>query len=397
MYNISLSIVLFITLSLSTTAQDITIYYDGDWNKVSTADSAVYYNVCTALDSYGNPIGRYTSYYESGRIQMIGQYINGRRSGGFTWYYENGDYKETGNYKNGEYSIVNTWDEEGNTIVLDGDGEYISYYYNKSKKSQGYYKRSKKSGVWNYWYKSGKRKEKIEYKNGVENVIAAWDKDGKPLVENGTGEYTGYFDNGVKKANGMYKEGKKEGVWEWWDEQGKPTTISNYEVGIRNGKTTFYSTAGREEIDYKNGLKNGDANGYDMNDDKTYYNIYRNDTLLFGQIGFMEGNELYTQVEKMPYPDYKTKEFFNKNVVYPSMQLNSGEEGIVYLSFTVNKDGKIENVSAYRSSGKKDFDDEAVRVYQLLPPWVPGEHNGKNVNVKITTTFSFGVVTHKIE
>src|SRR6185437_2681066 len=195
MYNISLSIVLFITLSLSTTAQDITIYYDGDWNKVSTADSAVYYNVCTALDSYGNPIGRYTSYYESGRIQMIGQYINGRRSGGFTWYYENGDYKETGNYKNGEYSIVNTWDEEGNTIVLDGDGEYISYYYNKSKKSQGYYKRSKKSGVWNYWYKSGKRKEKIEYKNGVENVIAAWDKDGKPLVENGTGEYTGYFDN----------------------------------------------------------------------------------------------------------------------------------------------------------------------------------------------------------
>ena len=371
MHNFFIIVAFFVVTTISANAQEVTIYYDGDWNRVSTVDSAIFYRRATALDAYRNPIGRFTDYYMSGKIAMIGQYINGRRSGSFTWYYENGDYMETGNYKSGEYSIGSTWDEQGNTKVIDGDGEFIDYYYNKQKKSNGYYKKGQKTGTWNYWYKNGKKKEKIEYKDGVENIIAAWDKGGKPLVESGVGEYTGYHDNGVKKITGMYRNGKKEGEWKWWDEQGKQKTIAQYENGLLNGKTIFYSTSEREEINYKNGLKNGEAFGYNANEDKTYHNIYRNDTLVFGQIDFLEGNEVYTQTEKMPHPDYKVQDFINKNFVYPPMQLNSGEGGMVYTNFVVTKEGKVQNVQVTRSSGKKDLDDEVVRVYSLLPPWVP--------------------------
>lgn len=395
MYRFFSIVIFLIACVIPSSAQEITIYYDGDWNKVSTADSAIYYRRVTALDEYRNPIGRFTDYYMSGKIEMIGQYINGRRSGSFTWYYESGDYMETGNYKNGEYYIGSTWDEEGNTKVIDGDGENTYYYFNKQKKSNGYNKDGKKTGIWNFWYKNGRKKEKIEYKEGVENIVAAWDKDGKPLIENGTGEYTGFYDNGIKKNNGMYRNGKREGEWKWWDEQGKPTIISNYENGVRKGKTIFYSTTEREEINYKNGLKDGEAFGYNANDDKTYYNIYRNDTLVYGQIGFLEGNELYTQIEKMPSPEYKVQEFINKNFVYPPMQLNSGEGGMVYTNFVVTKEGKVQNVQVTRSSGKKDLDDEVIRLYSLLPPWVPGEHGGKKVDCRINYTFKFGTFTHK--
>ena len=388
------AIVFFIAFAISASAQEITIYYDGDWNKVSTVDSAVYYKRVAALDAYGHPVGRYTDYYMSGKIRMIGQYINGRRWGSFTSYYENGDYKETGSYKDGEYFIGSAWDEQGNSKVIDGDGECTHYYYNKQKKNEGSYKNGKKTGTWNYWYKNGKKKEKIQYKDGVENVIAAWNKDGKPLLDNGTGEYTGYHDNGVIRTTGMYRDGKREGEWKWWDEQARPSTISNYENGLRTGKSIFYSNTGRRETNYKNGLKDGESIGYNANDDNSFYELYRNDTLVFGQIGFMDGNELYTQVEKMPYPDYVPNDIFRDNLQYPK---GAREEAFVCISFTVNKEGKVENVGVERSSGKKDFDDEAVRLYSLLPPWVPGEHDGKKVNVRIVWSFKFDLISHKID
>jgi len=42
-----------------------------------------------------------------------------------------------------------------------------------------------------------------------------------------------YYDNGQLKAKGVYKEGKEDGIWEVFNEQGKLKAKINYRLGIK--------------------------------------------------------------------------------------------------------------------------------------------------------------------
>jgi len=44
---------------------------------------------------------------------------------------------------------------------------------------------------------------------------------------------TEYYDNGEKELEGNYKDGKKEGLWTDWDEEGKVTKTETYKLGRR--------------------------------------------------------------------------------------------------------------------------------------------------------------------
>lgn len=72
--------------------------------------------------------------------------------------------------------------------------------------------------------------------------------------------------------------------------------------------------------------------------------------------------------------------FLSENVVYPSECAKSRIQGMVIVKFTVFKDGKVGNIEVERSANPI-LDAEAVRVVSLLPDWIPGELNGKPVNV----------------
>ena len=48
--------------------------------------------------------------------------------------------------------------------------------------------------------------------------------------------------------------------------------------------------------------------------------------------------------------------------------------------FTVDKFGNVKNVRITKSSGIDFFDDEYVRVIQLMPKWQPAEKNGEKVS-----------------
>ena len=42
-----------------------------------------------------------------------------------------------------------------------------------------------------------------------------------------------YYDNGQLKAKGVYKEGKEDGTWEVFNEQGQLKAKINYRMGIK--------------------------------------------------------------------------------------------------------------------------------------------------------------------
>lgn len=72
--------------------------------------------------------------------------------------------------------------------------------------------------------------------------------------------------------------------------------------------------------------------------------------------------------------------FLAKNITYPVAAQKANISGRAFVKFIVKKDGEIENVVVLKGIGY-GCDEEAVRVIKPMPKWVPGQQNGKPVNV----------------
>lgn len=80
--------------------------------------------------------------------------------------------------------------------------------------------------------------------------------------------------------------------------------------------------------------------------------------------------------------------YLSENIKYPTMAMESGISGRVYVSFIVEKDGSISDVKVMRGIGG-GCDKEAVRVVKNMPKWTPGKQKGKAVRVKFTLPINF--------
>jgi hypothetical protein len=56
-------------------------------------------------------------------------------------------------------------------------------------------------------------------------------------------------------------------------------------------------------------------------------------------------------------------------------------QGTIYISFTIERDGSIADIKLLRGIGF-GFDEEAIRVVQMMPKWIPGKLRGKLVRVQ---------------
>ncbi|WP_428329278.1 energy transducer TonB [Mucilaginibacter sp.] len=82
--------------------------------------------------------------------------------------------------------------------------------------------------------------------------------------------------------------------------------------------------------------------------------------------------------------------FLSKNLRYPPVAQEEGVSGRVYLSFVIEKDGSLSNITVDRPAGH-GFDEEALRVLKLAKAWKPGTQNGQPVRVKYTIPINFQV------
>lgn len=80
--------------------------------------------------------------------------------------------------------------------------------------------------------------------------------------------------------------------------------------------------------------------------------------------------------------------FIIENVNYPEKAKEKEEQGTVFVSYVVGKEGAIRDISIKR--GVSDLlDAEAKRVVGLMPDWQPGEQDGKKVAVEMTLPIAF--------
>ncbi|MCK5855843.1 MAG: energy transducer TonB [Bacteroidales bacterium] len=103
-----------------------------------------------------------------------------------------------------------------------------------------------------------------------------------------------------------------------------------------------------------------------------------------------EGN-IFVFVEDHPaYPggDIARIKYLKKSVNYPMMAIESLIQGTVYVTFVVEKDGRITDVKVISGIGG-GCDEEAVRVIKKMPKWNPGKQRGIPVRVQINVPIKF--------
>ena len=104
-----------------------------------------------------------------------------------------------------------------------------------------------------------------------------------------------------------------------------------------------------------------------------------------------DDEEFFMVVENMPeFPggDLGLMKFIQKNVKYPAIAKEYNITGKVYVSFIVDKQGKVTNVKIVRGVDK-NLDAEAMRVVSMLPKYKPGKQRGKSVRVMFTIPINF--------
>lgn len=99
----------------------------------------------------------------------------------------------------------------------------------------------------------------------------------------------------------------------------------------------------------------------------------------------------YIIVERMPkFLDGEISEFkqwVTRNLKYPVEAVKNGIQGRVAVSFVVEADGAVTNVTVLK--GPQELVPEAVRVVMSSPKWTPGEQRGKKVRVKFVLPIDF--------
>ena len=104
-----------------------------------------------------------------------------------------------------------------------------------------------------------------------------------------------------------------------------------------------------------------------------------------------EPKKTFTVVEVMPeYPggENEMMKFLAENIKYPTVAKENGISGKVYVTFIVEKDGLINDITILRGIGA-GCDEEAIRVIKMMPKWKPGTQRGQAVRVQYNVPIKF--------
>jgi protein TonB len=92
-------------------------------------------------------------------------------------------------------------------------------------------------------------------------------------------------------------------------------------------------------------------------------------------------------------PSYKgglqaMAKYIQHHLKYPHSAKSIGIEGIVFVQFIINSDGKVVDAKVVRGI-QGECDREAVRVIGSLPDWNPGSQSGSPVSVRMVLPINF--------
>ena len=98
--------------------------------------------------------------------------------------------------------------------------------------------------------------------------------------------------------------------------------------------------------------------------------------------------EQYEICPRFPGGDKALLDFIKSNMCYPKCAKENGIEGHVIVSFYVETDGSLTNLSIAKSVDSC-LNKEALRIVEKMPKWEPGQLGGKIVRMKYSLPIEF--------
>ena len=104
-----------------------------------------------------------------------------------------------------------------------------------------------------------------------------------------------------------------------------------------------------------------------------------------------EEDVVFQVVEEMPqFPGGMPglSQYLTGTLRYPAKARKANVQGTVFVSFVVTRTGSITDVTLLKGIGY-GCDEEAVRVVELMPAWIPGRQSGRPVSVRYSLPLRF--------
>ncbi len=216
--------------------------------------------------------GPLKEYYVTGSIRSIKTMQNDMKNGVYTLYWGNGKLQDSGiyqddkqagewriYYKDGSLQKVGSFNPKG-----DPEGKWVFYFRNgKKDESQYYNKNGNIDGFDSLFDKDGILYELHIYKDGQLQGYEFYDKGGN-IVSSGklngkNMQFKGCNPEGQMTSEGLFVDGKRDGVWQYYNFYGGLETVESYNKDALDGLTVHYYFDGKikDSVTYSDDSKTG--------------------------------------------------------------------------------------------------------------------------------------------
>jgi TonB family protein len=258
----------------------------------------------------------------------------------------------------GSYSLLPS------NLATSRNGDFVYYFMNGAKKSEGAYRDNLRTGVWKaYDYDDNSLRSETQY---------AYDSLDGPAR---------YYHFGTKQVSeeGNHLDGKKDGIWKSYRKDGTLSGEVKYVAGKKDGVEIAYLEDGyTKKTTYENGTEI-ESHIFDKDGDEVRKKKEKKKK---------QKGAIYTYVEQMPSPAYDYNQFLARNVVYPDYERKHNIEGRVIVKFVIDEEGNVTDATINKGVSP-GIDEEALRVVSMFPQWRPGKQNGRSVYVYFTLPIQF--------
>lgn len=209
-----------------------------------------------------------------------------------------------------------------------------------------------------------------------------------PVVRNG--QLTWYHPNGAKAAQVHYRNDEADGLYVAWYEDGRVSQRGEYADGQRTGPWISVHRNGQKRS------KGSYAAGRPVGEWRYYYDTGQLSALqllsrdkgpalaFFNEDGSPYVGKLRTrQLPQFPGGDAALLSYVARSTTYPRNTRRKGITGKVYVSYTVDEQGRVGQVRVVQGLSP-ETDQEARRVVASLPAFEPG----REFNVPTAMTFT---------
>jgi protein TonB len=176
----------------------------------------------------------------------------------------------------------------------------------------------------------------------------------------------------------------KHGSEKSYDKQGKLQREIYYEEGKKNGLFYHYFSDSTIHIrgNYSKGLLDGKLFSFYADGKKRREDFYQNGKLISGNCFTNDGKDtnyfVFEKDAEFPGGMSELIPWIAQTIIYPPAAIEQGVQGKVYVSFLVEKDGSVSEITIDRGVSA-EIDEEVKRLMQIMPAWKPAELDGRLV------------------